>query len=67
VHVVSIKMRGLLWLFWESISFPRRNLLRGVSKYAVASVLYQSVSFLTALILLHTVTAGGFTLQEYRR
>jgi hypothetical protein len=45
----------------ESISFSRRNLLRAVSEYAEESVLYQSVSFLTALILLHTVSAIGFT------
>lgn len=51
----------------ESISFSRRNLLRGVSKYAEETVSYQIVSFLTALILLHTVIAGGFTLHEYRR
>jgi hypothetical protein len=51
----SIKARNIVAIL-ESISFSRRNLLRGVSEYnAEESVLYQSVSFLTALILLHTV------------
>ena len=65
--LVSIKVRGIIVAILENISFPRRNLLHGVSKYAEESLLYQSVSFLTAIILLRTFTTIGFTLQKYRR
>jgi hypothetical protein len=63
---VSIEVRGLIG-YLESISFAGRNLLRGVGKYTEESVLYQSVSFLAALILVYTVTEIGFTFQQYRR